>query len=161
MVSQGESNVQPDLAILLVSASRAVADVLQDAVAAAGVEDMRPSFGFVLRALGDDGATLTELASRLAVTKQAAIKVVDEMERRGFVERRAHPADRRAKVISPTERGRLVRRAAMKASRAMERQLRRAAGDADVDAFRRALSVFLDQHGALDEVRAGRARPVW
>jgi DNA-binding MarR family transcriptional regulator len=149
------------MAILLVAASRAVADALQDAMGRAGIEEMRSAFGYVLRALGEDGATLTDLAERLAVTKQAAIKVVDEMERRGLLERVAHPEDRRAKVLRATDRGRKVRATALAASRRMERDLRRAAGDADVDALRRALGAFLDQHGGLDEAMAGRARPVW
>jgi DNA-binding MarR family transcriptional regulator len=149
------------MAILLVAASRAVADTLQVAMSRAGIEDMRSAFGYVLRALGEDGATLTELAERLAVTKQAAIKVVDEMERRGLLERVAHPDDRRAKVLRATDRGRKVRATALAASRRMERDLRRAVGDADVDALRRALGAFLEQHGGLDEAMAGRARPVW
>jgi DNA-binding MarR family transcriptional regulator len=149
------------MAILLVAASRAVADALQDAMGRAGIEEMRSAFGYVLRARGEDGATLTDLAERLAVTKQAAIKVVDEMERRGLLERVAHPEDRRAKVLRATDRGRKVRATALAASRRMERDLRRAAGDADVDALRRALGAFLDQHGGLDEAMAGRARPVW
>jgi DNA-binding MarR family transcriptional regulator len=161
MVSQRESKVQPDLAILIVAAARVVADVLGPAVAAAGVEDIRPQFGFVLRAAGENGVTLTELADRLAMTKQAAIKVVDEMERRGLVERRAHPEDRRAKLIAPTERGLLVRKAALMASRRMERDLRRVTGDADVDALRRALAELLGRHGGLEDALAGRARPVW
>jgi len=161
MVNLRERNVQPDLAILLVAAARTVADVLGSAVADAGVEDMRSQFGFVLRAAGERGVTLTELANRLAVTKQAAIKVVDEMERRGLVERQAHPDDRRAKLIAPTARGLRVRNAALKASREMERGLRRVAGDADVDALRRALTELLGTHGGLEDAIAGRARPVW
>ena len=152
---------EPDLAILLAGASRVVADRLGAAVQAAGIDDMRTPYGFVIRALAERARTLTELAEVLDVSKQAAIKVVDEMERRGFVERLPHPGDRRAKVIAPTERGRHVRATALAASRRMERDLRRAAGDGDVDALRRALSAFLDQHGGLDEAVAGRARPVW
>jgi DNA-binding MarR family transcriptional regulator len=57
-------------------------------VAQAGYADVRPSFGFVIRALGAASLTLTQLAERLGGTTQAAIKVVDEMEARGFVERR-------------------------------------------------------------------------
>jgi hypothetical protein len=41
-----------------------------------GVLDMRASFGFVIRVLATGDLTLTELAELLAVTKQAAIKVV-------------------------------------------------------------------------------------
>jgi hypothetical protein len=33
------------------------------------------------------------------VTKQAAVQLVDELDRRGYVERRPHPADRRACVV--------------------------------------------------------------
>ena len=38
-------------------------------------------FGYVIRALADRDRTLTELAALLGVSKQAAIKVVDEMQR--------------------------------------------------------------------------------
>src|SRR4051812_49858665 len=124
---------EPDFAILVMGVARVVTDRLDVAVARAGVEDMRPSFGFVIRALAEQPRTLTELAELLAVTKQAAIKVVDEMESRGFVERHADPADRRAKVLVLTERGRQVRRAALAASRQMERELRRDLGDEHVE----------------------------
>ncbi len=85
---------------------------------------MRPPFGFVIRALAEAGLTLTELAERLGVTKQAAIKVVDEMEAHGFVERRPAPGDRRSKILGLTERGRDVRRAALAASHRIEDELR-------------------------------------
>jgi hypothetical protein len=42
---------------------------------------MRPPFGFDIRALAGGDLTLTQLGARLGVTKQAAIKVVDEIER--------------------------------------------------------------------------------
>jgi DNA-binding MarR family transcriptional regulator len=155
MVNQSEPSA--DLAILLVGANRAVTDRLQAAVARAGFDDMRPQFGFVIRALAAGGATLTELAELLGVTKQAAIKVVDDMEAKGYVRREPDPADRRAKRLVLTERGTGVRRAALRESRAMERRLRAQVGDADVDALRRALLAF----GDADAARAGRARPVW
>src|SRR3954467_2547536 len=86
---------EPDFAILVMGVARVVTDRLDLAVARAGVEDMRSSFGFGIRALAAQDRTLTQLAELLAVTKQAAIKVVDDMERRGFVERTPDPADRR------------------------------------------------------------------
>jgi DNA-binding MarR family transcriptional regulator len=161
MVNQSERNREPDLAILMTGATRQLADRLGEAVAAAGVEGVRPQFGFVIRALASERLTLTVLAERLDVTKQAAIKVVDEMERRGLVERLAHPQDRRAKQLALTAQGRRVRMAALAASRRMERELRRDVGDADVDALRRALLAFLERHGGLDAALAGRSRAVW
>jgi DNA-binding MarR family transcriptional regulator len=161
MVNQVERDYQPDFAILVVGSTRALADRLQQAVAQAGYPDMRPSFGFVIRALGEASLTLTQLAERLGVTKQAAIKVVDEMEARGFVERRLGQVDRRSKALRLTERGHGVRRAALAASHRMEDELRRDVGDRDVDAMRRVLVRFVEQNGGLDDLNAGRGGPVW
>jgi DNA-binding MarR family transcriptional regulator len=149
------------LAILLVGASRVVADRLGEAVEGAGVADMRSSYGFVIRALAERDRTLTELAELLAVSKQAAIKVVDEMEARGFLARHPAPGDRRVKLLRLTPKGRSVREAALAASGQLEDELRDRCGDADVDALRRALVAFLGAHDALDDASAGRARAVW
>jgi len=152
---------EPDFAILTIGTARIVTDRLGVAVQRAGIDDMRPAFGFVIRVLAESGRTLTELAELLAVTKQAAIKVVDEMESLGFLERQPDPADRRAKVLVLTERGRSVRRAALAASRQMERELRRDLGDEQVEAFRAVLLRFLERHDALGDAVAGRARALW
>jgi DNA-binding MarR family transcriptional regulator len=152
---------EPDFAVLVVAATRYVAERLDAAVAAAGIEGMRAPYGFVIRALHGSPLTLTALAERLGVTKQAAIKVVDEMEARGFVERRPHPDDRRAKVLALTERGAAVRRAARAESRRMEAELRRELGADDVAAFRRTLLRFLELHGGAADAAGARARPLW
>jgi DNA-binding MarR family transcriptional regulator len=146
----------PDFALLLVGASRPVAERLNAAVARAGIGDVRSPYGFVIRALAQEPVGLTELADRLGVTKQAAIKVVDEMEARGFLVRRPHPADRRAKVLVLTAKGQAMRKAALAESREMERELREELGDADVDALRRVLLRFGERHG-----EGPGARPVW
>jgi DNA-binding MarR family transcriptional regulator len=153
--------VEPDLAILLTGSARVVADRLGAAVARAGIDDMRSSFGFVIRALSEQDRTLTELSELLGVTKQAAIKVVDEMEERGYVERRPDPADRRAKVIRLTDKGRRVRRTALRASSRLESELVEDLGDDDVQAMRRVLSRLLERHGSLDAAHAGRSRAIW
>ena len=152
---------EPDFAILTIGTARIVTDRLGNAVERAGIDDMRPAFGFVIRVLAEGGRTLTELAELLAVTKQAAIKVVDEMESLGFLERRPDPADRRAKILVLSDRGRRVRRTALAASRQMERELRRDLGDDQVDAFRAVLTHFLERHDALGDAVAGRARALW
>jgi DNA-binding MarR family transcriptional regulator len=151
----------PDIAILLTAAGRAVADRLADTMKAARLDEVRSNHGFVIRALGDDGLTLTELAGRLGVTKQAAQKVVDDMERNRLVERVQAERDRRAKTIRLTRRGQKVRRTALAASRRMEAELRDELGNAVVDAARQALEHFVDRNGGLEEARAGRARPIW
>jgi DNA-binding MarR family transcriptional regulator len=153
--------VQPDLAILVTGVARVVADRLGSAVERAGIDDMRTPYGFVIRALADRDRTLTDVAALLAVSKQAAIKVIDEMEERGFLERHPDPTDRRAKVLRLTAKGRRVREAALAESHALERELRRALGADQVDATRAVLLELLERHGALEQAHAGRSRAMW
>jgi DNA-binding MarR family transcriptional regulator len=53
-----------------------------------------------------EGVRMTELASRLDVTKQAIGPLIDDLEEAGIVERIDDPADRRAKLIRWTAAGR-------------------------------------------------------
>src|SRR3954466_15346849 len=121
----------PDFALLVVGASRPVAERLNAAVAAAGIDDMRSPYGFVIRALAREPLGLTELAEYLGVTKQAAIKVVDEMEARGLLVREPHPADRRGGGGRARARGPGGRRCSCsrrRVSRCARRRWRRAGG---------------------------------
>ena len=151
----------PDLALLLAGTSRPLADRMLAGHAAAGFHEARPPHGFVLRALAGGGLTLTALAERLGVTKQAALKVVDDMEARGLVARVPSPADRRAKLLTLTPRGEAARAAALQTSAAIERELREDLGDDAVDAARAVLMRFVERHGGLEDALARRARPVW
>jgi DNA-binding MarR family transcriptional regulator len=155
------NDLESDFAIVLAGAARVIADRLGEAVQEAGIDDMRTPFGYVIRALEERDRTLTDLASLLDVSTPAAIKVVDEMESRGFLVREPHPDDRRLKLLRLTDRGRAVRRAALAASRRMEEELRAEVGDEDVDALRRALLAFLNRHGTLEDAVAGRSRALW
>jgi hypothetical protein len=51
--------------------------------------------------------------------------------------------------------------AALAASHRMEDELRRDVGDGDVDAMRRVLLRFVERNGGLDDLNAGRGRPIW
>ncbi|MBB4786944.1 MarR family winged helix-turn-helix transcriptional regulator [Streptomyces rapamycinicus] len=44
-------------------------------------------------------ALTSELAEQLGVTKQAAGQIVDDLEKRGYVERRPHPAGGRRRLV--------------------------------------------------------------
>src|SRR4051794_18606925 len=103
-----------DLGILLTLALRAFVDQLHHELDAEGFADVRPAFGVVFRALRDEPLTLTDLAGRLGVTKQAASKVVEEMTQLRLVRRRTSPADARAKLLTLTPRGRRAMAAAMR-----------------------------------------------
>src|SRR6478672_315927 len=62
--------------------------------------------GLVLGQLRDQGPmTPSELGQRLIVTRATVTGLVDSLERRGFVERSAHPSDRRSLTVEITPAG--------------------------------------------------------
>ncbi len=73
-----------------------------------GFEDIRPVHGFMFKCITPNGATGIELAEYLGITKQAVSKMVDYLEKSGYVMRQTHPTDKRGKIIVLTERGCLV-----------------------------------------------------
>ncbi|MFD7555899.1 MULTISPECIES: MarR family winged helix-turn-helix transcriptional regulator [unclassified Streptomyces] len=68
-------------------------------VGEAGYADLRPAHGMAFQALKGPGATASELAERLGVTKQAAGQLVDDLEKRGYVRREPHPEGGRRKLV--------------------------------------------------------------
>ncbi|CAN5669272.1 hypothetical protein BH09CHL1_BH09CHL1_00250 [soil metagenome] len=158
----GVQNASPDFAILIMGVARAVSDQLGIAVSATGIQDMRAPFGYVIRVLGERDCTLSELAQLLDVTKQAAIKVVDEMERRGYIERVMSQSDGRSKLLKLTEKAERVRHAALASSQTMEDDLRDRLGDDAVEIMRRVLLGFLSANGNGEtDARNGRSRANW
>jgi DNA-binding MarR family transcriptional regulator len=58
-----------------------------------------------LRALAGGPLAMRELATRLATDAPYTTLVVDDLERRGLVERSGNPADRRSKIVTATPDG--------------------------------------------------------
>lgn len=104
------------LAAALLSAAGDLTRRIHDGVVGRGFDGVRPAHGFAFARLAPDGATVTELATHLGVTKQAASQLVDEIVRKGYAERRPHPGDARARLVVLTERGRACTRAAEEAA---------------------------------------------
>lgn len=65
------------------------------------------SFGRIraLRRIAATPMTMGELAALLGIDAPYATLVVDELEEQGLVERRAHPTDRRVKMVATTAKG--------------------------------------------------------
>jgi len=76
---------------------------------------------------GPQGARPSELAARRGISKQAVNYLLGELERLGYLERRADPDDRRSKRIALTRRGELagrtIRDAVSEIERDWEKQL--------------------------------------
>ena len=105
---------KPDFGIWLLLADQEFVRALRAATAAQGFDDQGRSDGFVLRTLGAGPTTISGLAERLEITKQGASQIVDDMERRGYVERRPDPTDARARLLQLTGKGEAALQAARK-----------------------------------------------
>ncbi|ASF08237.1 MarR family winged helix-turn-helix transcriptional regulator [Nocardia brasiliensis] len=95
-----------DFGIMLGQAYQGFVRELHAHLATFGYHLTGASYGYVLRALAESPLTASQLAGQLGITAQGAAKVVDEMVRHGYVERRPDPADKRAKTLHLSERGR-------------------------------------------------------
>jgi DNA-binding MarR family transcriptional regulator len=73
-----------------------------------GHGDIRAAHGAVFQHLDETGTTVSVLAERAQITKQAMAELVVYLEAQGYVSREPDPHDRRAKLVRPTERGREV-----------------------------------------------------
>src|SRR5271170_3689416 len=94
-----------ELPLLLFGGFRSVIDELHTELARRGYSDLRPAHGFALQAIGVLGATATETARRLGISKQAAGKTIDRMAELGYVRKADDDTDRRRKLVRITPRG--------------------------------------------------------
>jgi DNA-binding MarR family transcriptional regulator len=100
------SESPPDFGVLLNIAFNSFKNALEDDLAAAGFDDIGPSFGYVFRLLSDEACSLSELAQHLRMTSPGALKLVDDMVAKGYVSRTADVTDKRVKRLGLTARGR-------------------------------------------------------
>ena len=149
---------EPDFAILITAANRCVSDRLIAAVADAGGGSMRPSFGFVLRAVAAEQPTVSRLAELLGVTKQAASRLADDMVSLGYLERAEDSGDRRRTRLRLSATGERIRARALTESHAMEAELRERFGETQVRHMRALLSDFVERHGGAEQLAAQRSR---
>jgi DNA-binding MarR family transcriptional regulator len=140
------------LAFGLLSASRALVDGISAGVRARGFDDVRPAHGFAFSRLSAGGATITQLAEHLDITRQAAAQLVDELLAKGYVRRRPHPDDARARLITLTGKGWACTRAAEAAIADTVRPWAEALGERRFQALRDDL-LRIAPHGPL--------RPTW
>jgi DNA-binding MarR family transcriptional regulator len=140
------------LAFGLLSASRALVDGISAGVRARGFDDVRPAHGFAFSRLSAGGATITQLAEHLDITRQAAAQLVDELLAKGYVRRQPHPDDARARLITLTDKGWACTRAAEAAIADTARPWAAALGERQFQALRDDL-LRIAPHGPL--------RPTW
>lgn len=104
MATEHDPLMDTELTILLGISFQVVLAEFVRRLDAEGYADLRPVHGLVFQELRRAGATGTELAQRLGVTKQAVGQIVDDLERRGYVRRQPHPNGGRWRLIVLTDK---------------------------------------------------------
>lgn len=139
----------PDLGVLAAKLLLGLQRELFRRTAQAGFDDLRPRHGAVLAYLDDEGIRLADLARIAGRNKQTIAAIVDELEGLGYVYRAEDPADRRAKLIVPTERGRQRMRVGDEIVADIERRHEATLGHAAYSKFRHALSAMTTEDEAF------------
>lgn len=126
-----------------------VGHVLANRLAAALAEvDLTPRMQCVLVHALEEERTQIQLAALADVDKTTMVSTVDELERRGLAERRPSAADRRARIIAVTDKGRL-------AAEEGQRIVDRAHADALAGFDPAARAAFLEVLSVLAETERG------
>lgn len=96
----------PDVGVLSAHLLSGFQKELFTRLAEVGHEHLRPRHGAVMAHIAAGGSRASELSERSGQHKQVVGTLIDELETLGYVTRRPDPADRRAKLVVPTDLGR-------------------------------------------------------
>lgn len=143
----------PTSALLRTAYNTLAARIYAAVVAGTAVDDLRPAHGNAIEQLElEDGLRLTDLATRAGMTAQSMGELVDDLEGKGYLQRRPDPDDRRAKRIYLTGRGRENARVAKQTIAEVEAALAELLGERRYDELRRALEAIIAT-GASDDAK--------
>jgi DNA-binding MarR family transcriptional regulator len=123
------------LSRMLLDAFRALDAEMATSLEDRGV-DLSPSHARAILFIDRAGTRLSDLAQRAAITKQAMMQVVDDLQERGLVRRASDPNDSRAKVVRLTAKGLRQRAEARRAVATVESRARRSLGDRRYEALK-------------------------
>jgi DNA-binding MarR family transcriptional regulator len=124
-----------------------------------GFDDVRFGHQAVFINIDDEGSTLTELATRAKVSKQAMHELVNDLEARGYVERIPSPLDGRSKLIRTTDKGERSIEAAWRAIEQIEREWTAILGSTGLEKLRSYLRKINEHYSeTADETSPPRDR---
>jgi len=155
---EGGPHAEPSLGMQFAFAFRALADRHAEVLSDLLDDELKPAHAYLLRAVDAQPQSVGRLAELLQVTKQAASQMVDQLERRGLLTRSVNDADRRARDVTTTARGREVLATADRAWRLVEEEMAQVVGARRYAALTEALRVYL---AAAPATAGSGVRPVW
>ncbi|MCJ8192014.1 MarR family winged helix-turn-helix transcriptional regulator [Sphingomicrobium aestuariivivum] len=144
-MSSGKQGQDERLGRLLSRLNQQWQDATYRAIAEAGHPDIRPAHSPIFRLLGEEGARVVDLAARSGLTKQSIAYLVADLEKAGYLESTADPADARARLIRYTDRGRAAEAELARISRGLEEEASQRVGSDRLAAAKAVLREILGQ----------------
>ena len=148
------SDYQPDgVAFLLAQLGHHAATLFAEQVAAI---DLTPPHAGILRAIAaEPGRSQQALSAQLGVLPSRVVVYVDDLEKRGYVERRRNPDDRRLHALYLTAAGKRLMRKLSQLAHQHELRLTAALDPEEYSALRGLLTTVAHQQGLTPHVHPG------
>ena len=144
----------PDgVAFLLAQLGRHAATLFAEQVATV---DLSPPHAGILRVIAaEPGRSQQALSTQLGMLPSRVVVYVDELEERGYVERRRNPDDRRLHALHLTAAGKRLMRKLSELARAPELRLTAALDPEQYSTLRGLLATVAEQQGLTPHVHPG------
>ncbi|TMQ90109.1 MarR family transcriptional regulator [Actinomadura soli] len=157
VVHPTSENIDLSLAALFVG--WAMADEVQQRLAADGFSELRFNDGVVIQHVLAAPLSITTLAERMNVSQQAASKAVADLERRGLLTRTPSPNDARTRLLYLTGHGQAAVDAARRHRAALDAELANEFGRDRLDETRALLAELLSRFNVDGVIRRRAIRP--
>lgn len=150
---------EDDLTLLFAALNAATSAEIVRRIADAGHPELRPAHGYVFQHLMGGPVRVSELGEKLGMTAQGASKLVIELERLGYVERRGDPGDGRNRYVALTAKGEAGIEAGRAARAAVTAELRAVLGESAADQMVMGLRQLAEHSGGLATLLGRRLKP--
>jgi DNA-binding MarR family transcriptional regulator len=141
------------VAFLLSQLGHRSASVFADLIATI---DLTPPHSGILRAIAfEPGRSQQALSGQLGLLPSRVVAYVDELEERGYVERRRNPDDRRLHALYLTASGKKIITKIGELARQHERLMTAGLDSAQRDTLRQLLSLVAENQGLTPHIHPG------
>jgi DNA-binding MarR family transcriptional regulator len=139
---------------LMLDARGSYGNLVRQALAESGFDDVPDQGGFVLAGLDDTEFTpQAEAVAGLRRSKQRSSQLIDTLVLRGYLERRSDPEDRRRMEVRLTERGRAASTAIQGAADTIDAELAQRLTAEELHGLRAGLAALAEIRRQSDDER--------
>ncbi len=131
---------------LLVAATRAINRHITSELHRRGYDQTRPGHAALLANLDIEGNSVTEIAERAQISKQAMARLAVELEEMGLITREPSKFDGRMLMLRFTRAGKVLVRASVAIVDDVETELSSKIGERALTALKRGLAAIVEQY---------------